>query len=81
MSLMMMMMMMMELAISPAMLALGPDFQDQAPICKAASDSKQYSFYYSGERRKRVTHVLAMGELLAGLHQLGRGGPQGEGEI
>lgn len=77
----MMMMMMTEIAVSPAVLVLWPDFQDQAPICKSASDSKQSSFYYSRERRKRVTHILAMGELLAVLHQLERGGPQGEGEI
>lgn len=76
---MMMIMMMMEIAVSPAMLMLWPDFQDQVPICKAASGSKQYSFYYSRERRKRVTHILAMGELLAVLHQLERGGPRGEG--
>lgn len=43
----MMIMMMMEITVSPAMLMLWPDFQDQAPICKAASGSKQYSFYYS----------------------------------
>lgn len=61
--------------------ALAMHCQAWAPICKAASDSGQYSFYYFQRDKEKSDSHCGRVALLAGLHLLGRRGPQGKGEI